>query len=197
MPNNSPVLLTYVFDQQLVFVRLATDPGKADYRKTMREIDEYAKYAEPFVDHPEKFQILLLQHSGMFYRVMALASYDSGPVLVARIDIGDILQVPQSSLFKLNDHLQKKSAHVRRIILNGVSNESRNWKQVIYLMKQIDRETEYIIKFKGDSIIADLYPAHKGAAIPISQHLKELEEPTMPANVSTFPTAAEVRKIKF
>lgn len=175
LPDGSPVFLTYVSNQRVAFVRSATAEGKKVYDKAMGQIAEYGKSAQPFNGDIKEHEMLLLSQSGHFHRVIVVASYDSGPALVERIDIGDILQVPQSLLFALSDDLKKLPAFAQKIALNGVAAEPRHLGQVLHLTQLMDNQTELILRYGGGGgKLVNLYK--KNCPDSINAQLKQLDD---------------------
>lgn len=157
---DSSVVITHVYNQQVVYVRLATDEANKSFAKTMKDIEEYSQAMIPIETGWEMEQIALVLYKNKCYRAMVLSMYDTGPLIVARIDVGDVIQVPPSKLFHLSDELKSRPAHVRRVVLKGLSNVQGKWKQMMYLMKLLDNETELISKYNG--VECDLYVKETG-----------------------------------
>lgn len=148
IPSGTLVVISYVLNQKFVFVRPATSDDEANYLQTLQEILIFAETAAPIQQAPQCGQVLLALHENNYYRVFISHVYDSGFVIVAKLDFGDIVQLPVSKLFALSDELKTRPIFVRKIKL--CETESKSSHQINYLLELKETEQQLMLKYEGE-----------------------------------------------
>lgn len=148
IPSGTLVVISYVLNQKFVFVRPSTGDNNADYVQTLQEILIFAETAEPIQQAPKCGQILLALHQNNYYRVFISHVYDSGFAIVAKLDFGDLVQLPVSQLFALSVELQTRQIFVRKIKL--CETESKSVHQINYLLELKETEQQLTLKYEGE-----------------------------------------------
>lgn len=169
-----PLVLAHVLNQQVVFVRLITDEANAAFARTLRAIKEHSRH-KPInpTDLKAELKVMVL-HKNNIYRAIVVNVYNDGPVVVNRIDIGDVIQVARSQLYESSWYLRQRRAHAMKIILKGISTGRYNCQQVAYLMHLLHEGTELLVKYEanGDEIEGDLIVKSNGFSV--NKHLLTL-----------------------
>lgn len=149
IPSDTIVVISYVLDQNFVFIRPATGDRDIYFMKTLQDILKFAETAQPIEQPPQYGQILLASHENNYCRVFVSHVYgDSGFVIVAKLDFGDIVQVQASHLFALSVELQTRQILVRKIKL--CKTDAKNVHQINYLLDLKENEQHLKFTYEGE-----------------------------------------------
>lgn len=138
------VTINYVYSHKIVFIRPSSGILLQNFQEIQREIEAFSESAQRIHDVPQQGQIALVLYRGRFYRAIILHTY-IGAAVVALLDVGEVVQVPDLSIFNLSTELQDRPVYVRKVELNCGEKNVRG--QLKYLQKLAGTNTELVLKF--------------------------------------------------
>lgn len=165
--NGDDVVLTSVKSANVYYIRSCRNNN--EYKMCADEFDRHGRNALRLIAVPQKNDIVLVRHNGIYHRAVVLSSNNTdADIKIALVDLGRKVQKRIHDMREMSEELKRRTRHNYILALEHVPSkmEASLFKKITTF---VEKETVFTLRFDGDdwATAKNVKLFEKGTGTPI------------------------------